>query len=416
MFQRRRRRAAFAAPARKFILAFGALALTVTCKGDAVATPSSQVDPEAQRREAREILAELRRRTRDGGASGMPAFGPAGSSKGLLTPSVPRELPGSSPGRFDGVETPELWRRFKQKVEPFRINERDGRWPLPEVAPAPGAPPSSPDLKPPSRLVEQLASGPSVLRNARGVAAVFSASCVRKLGDGRVEVKTPSAREARSLCADERFAELPAGAECTAFLVSPRTVATAAHCVDPRGTNGARAKDLRFVFGYQAPRATVGTWIVPASNVYHGAKLSSWKPSPRPQDPYPEWAIVELDRPVEDRAHLTLAVGRKLRPEAPVYVLGHPLGLPLIFDGGAKRVIRVSNDGTFDTNLDTYQGNSGSPVFSEKTHEVVGMLVWGEQDFETVRVGDCQHSIACLVAGCGREVCTDVSQFASKAQ
>ena len=41
----------------------------------------------------------------------------------------------------------------------------------------------------------------------------------------------------------------------------------------------------------------------------------------------------------------------------------------------------ISNLYYFTANLDTYRGNSGSPVFNAITHKVEGVLVRGEQDF-----------------------------------
>ena len=59
--------------------------------------------------------------------------------------------------------------------------------------------------------------------------------------------------------------------------------------------------------------------------------------------------------------------------------MGHPSGLPLKYADGA-RVFETEND-YFSTNLDTFGGNSGSPVFNADTLEVEGILVRGDTDY-----------------------------------
>ncbi|MGZ4885265.1 MAG: hypothetical protein ACXV5H_07070 [Halobacteriota archaeon] len=65
-------------------------------------------------------------------------------------------------------------------------------------------------------------------------------------------------------------------------------------------------------------------------------------------------------------------IGDSLR----VHMIGHPAGLPTNFAGGAA--VRSNKPcAFFVANLDTYAGNSGSPVFYSGTHEVEGILVGG---------------------------------------
>jgi hypothetical protein len=65
----------------------------------------------------------------------------------------------------------------------------------------------------------------------------------------------------------------------------------------------------------------------------------------------------------------------------------------------------------FVANLDTYGGNSGSPVFNSNTREVEGVLVRGETDFATQ--GGCQVSLVCPTSGCRGEDCTRTTEFAN---
>jgi hypothetical protein len=65
----------------------------------------------------------------------------------------------------------------------------------------------------------------------------------------------------------------------------------------------------------------------------------------------------------------------------------------------------------FVANLDTYGGNSGSPVFNSTTHDVEDVLVRGENDF--VQQGGCRVSLVCPNTGCQGEDCTRTTEFAS---
>jgi len=63
-------------------------------------------------------------------------------------------------------------------------------------------------------------------------------------------------------------------------------------------------------------------------------------------------------------------------------------------------------------NLDTYGGNSGSPVINDDDpHEIEGILVRGDTDFN--QVGNCQRSNVCPNTGCRGEDVTRATEFAN---
>ncbi|MEZ4338606.1 MAG: hypothetical protein R3B82_18445 [Sandaracinaceae bacterium] len=87
----------------------------------------------------------------------------------------------------------------------------------------------------------------------------------------------------------------------------------------------------------------------------------------------------------------------------------HPCGLP-------KKIARqawVTRDHAaswFETNLDTFGGNSGSPVFHASSHEVCGILVRGARDF-VKRPEGCYVATTFPLEG-GGEAVTRVSEWA----
>ena len=66
----------------------------------------------------------------------------------------------------------------------------------------------------------------------------------------------------------------------------------------------------------------------------------------------------------------------------------------------------------FVANLDTYGGNSGSPVFNAASYKVEGILVRGENDFVTN--GTCYVSLVCPTTGCRGEDVTRATVWAAK--
>ncbi|MGM0889805.1 MAG: trypsin-like serine peptidase [Bacillota bacterium] len=123
----------------------------------------------------------------------------------------------------------------------------------------------------------------------------------------------------------------------------------------------------------------------------------------------PDWALVQLEHPVTNHKSVRIRRTGKIEDNSAVHVIGHPVGIPTKFAGGA--VVRKNDqDAFFIANLDTYGGNSGSPVFNSDTHEVEGILVRGETDF--VRDGNCNVSLVCPTTDCRGEDCTRTTEFA----
>lgn len=144
--------------------------------------------------------------------------------------------------------------------------------------------------------------------------------------------------------------------------------------------------------------------VINNEEIYRGAELIGRELVANGAD----WSLVRIDRPVTNHRIARIRRSGKISDNQRVHVIGHPVGLPTKFAGGAS-VRSNQPDAFFVANLDTFGGNSGSPVFNSETHEVEGILVRGETDFASQ--GNCTVSLVCPSSGCRGEDCTRTTEF-----
>jgi hypothetical protein len=232
------------------------------------------------------------------------------------------------------------------------------------------------------------------------VVALFDSGDVTDNGNGTSTLRTQNFGTAQNLCAGERFRDQPIGAFCSGFLVAADIIATAGHCV-----NAGNVTNVRFVFGFRMRNATTAETVLNNGEIYRGVTVIGRQQIGNGAD----WALVRIDRPVANHRIVRIRRTGRIGDTQAVHVIGHPTGLPTKFAGGAA-VRNNTPNAFFVANLDTYGGNSGSPVFNSNTHEVEGVLVRGETDF--VAQGTCNVSLVCPSTGCRGEDCTRTTEFA----
>jgi hypothetical protein len=242
---------------------------------------------------------------------------------------------------------------------------------------------------------------PASLNDIDSVVSLFDASDVVDNGDGTSTLKVQNFRASQNLCPNERFGEQPIGCFCSGFLVAPDIIATAGHCA-----NAGNVTNVRFVFGFRMLDASTAQTQIDNAEIYSGVSIIGREEVSTGAD----WALVRIDRPVTNHALAKIRREGKVANGQQVHVIGHPVGLPTKFAGGAA--VRDNQPSAFFVaNLDTYGGNSGSPVFNSDTHEVEGVLVRGETDFVTS--GNCRVSLVCPSSGCRGEDVTRTTEFAN---
>ncbi len=239
------------------------------------------------------------------------------------------------------------------------------------------------------------------LELARSTAAMIDASSLTTNGD-KVTV-TGSTLQSRGICAGEKFANQITSANCSGFLVGPDLLVTAGHCIRRQ----LDCDSYRWVFDFAVKEQSVdmAAFQVPASSVYKCKRIIAQSLDRATQDDY---ALVQLERKVEDRAPLKVRTSGKVADRTELVVIGHPTGLPTKVADGAY-VRNNTNNYYFVSNLDTFGGNSGSAVFDTKTGQVEGILVRGETDYEYDSSRGCRVPKYCENEACRGEDVTRIT-------
>lgn len=222
-----------------------------------------------------------------------------------------------------------------------------------------------------------------------------------------------------NVCSDERFAKQKVIADCTGFLVKDDVLVTAGHCVTSPGstiqnTVNHNCANYSWVFDFKVGSSgSYNTSGISTENVF-GCKKIIYATVSLKRD----FALIQLSRKTK-RTPLKIRKYGKIKDAQEIFVIGHPSGLPMKFADGAKV---QSNDflNFFSTNLDTFGGNSGSPVFNAQTKKVEGILVRGRNDYvpsqdpseRCLRVNKCnEDGTACDMNGGPLEHVTRISEI-----
>ena len=220
------------------------------------------------------------------------------------------------------------------------------------------------------------------------VAAVIPMAILHDHGDHWTLDKHPLSEQ--HICPHQRFANEPAAADCTAFVVAPNVLATAAHCFDVTGTF-----EIRYVIGFRRHFLAMPATF-PAADVYEAESTDI-----HCAENEVEWALVKLKRPIAGAVVLPRTTSDTIAVGASLSMLGYPAGVPLKYATNASVRTIDGSKKTFLANLDAFHGNSGSPVFNAD-HRLEGLLVAGENDWTESLCG-CRRPLPCRDEECRGE-------------
>jgi V8-like Glu-specific endopeptidase len=181
------------------------------------------------------------------------------------------------------------------------------------------------------------------------------------------------------ICSTERFVKDPSlSYACTAFLIGPDLLLTAGHCAVNTGVSEHETttycKAYSWLFDY-APdiNGKVKTTEIDPAKVYR-CKETIYAIKEE-QAPYRDFAFIRLDRPVEGRTPLKLSTDPVKKNDV-LSMVGYPLGMPAKSSTNGRVLVNDPAKEIMIATLDSFEGNSGSPVLNTKK-EVVGILIGG---------------------------------------
>nr|BDT28709.1 serine protease [Bacteriovorax sp. HI3] len=216
---------------------------------------------------------------------------------------------------------------------------------------------------------------------SRSVALIVSADLLEE-NFFKTTIKAQTLQETLQMCVDERFSNKSALPGCTGFLIGPDLMATAGHCFQ----TSEDCMMKKVIFDVDSKKQTKKGYSVLNSNVFSCKSIVA-----QSFDGESDFTIIKLDRAPKKRPALKLNLKNKIADNARVFMIGHPFGLPLMLSKSAK-VNRNTSDISFTAGLDSFEGNSGSPVFNASTLEVEGILVNGQQDIVLDSKNECYRN------------------------
>ncbi len=189
----------------------------------------------------------------------------------------------------------------------------------------------------------------------------------------------------QNICSEERFAKHLSAGVCTGFLVGPDLLASAGHCF----LDKLDCQNQLIVFNILVKNEVEDGIIIPNENIYECKEIvSQFYDSSNIMD----FVVIRLKRKVHEAKVLKMRTSGELSLKDKVFMIGHPLGIPLVVTRSTK-ILDNSGPHSFSAELDSFSGNSGSPVINSKTFKVEGILVRGEEDFVQNQSLQCYHSI-----------------------
>ena len=247
-------------------------------------------------------------------------------------------------------------------------------------------------------------TNPDKVTWAASTCALIYTSRLTEHADGSYTISAPAAylRYGLPPCDGEPFGNQPTASYCTAFMIGPDLLATAGHCY-----NSSSFSNTRFVFGFHMLDSTTPRLTFSKNEVYRGVEIVSSQSIGSF-----DHCVVRVDRPIQAPGARAFEIRRdgSIAPGEFVGVVGHPSGLPLKLAFGNTFVRTSVETGFFVANLDTYGGNSGSPVINAATGILEGILVRGDTDF--INRGTCFESNVVPDTGGRGEDVTKATVFA----
>ena len=213
--------------------------------------------------------------------------------------------------------------------------------------------------------VDTWRSTPQFQELGRSVPALIQKYNIQQVGSNQFRLKGTPLKDL-NFCSDENFAQESIVANCSASLIAPDKILTAAHCFSD---SSHPCSSYNIVFDYQNEGR--GEMLLSNEQIYQCKQILYY----RFDDFFGvDLAVIELDRPVIDRKPIKLSLNLSYGQE--LSMIGYSLGISqkVVEDGQVTSI--SAQDSSFRHTLDSFSVNSGGPIFN-KDGQQVGVLVRG---------------------------------------
>ncbi len=187
---------------------------------------------------------------------------------------------------------------------------------------------------------------------------------------------------------DVKFLDQPTVGSCTGFLIAPDIMVTAGHCVNSMQ----EANQFVWIFDYTSESDFIdGNRLrFKKENIFEVESILTSTLDDKTRDDY---AVLRLKRKSDRKPYRFRTSGTVMEGSA-INTIGCPTGLPLKFSTNAV-VVDNSPKNWFKSNIDSFPGNSGGPVF-DKNGFIEGILVRGAVTYSNGEyTGDYRYDASC---------------------
>ncbi|WFB69112.1 serine protease [Chryseobacterium sp. WX] len=236
-----------------------------------------------------------------------------------------------------------------------------------------------------------------ILENAESVGMLVEIEKLTQISKDFYELDVSQSLASRyQLCASEPFGHQSVVGTGTVFIFTEKSVLTALHVLERP------LKHYAIVFGFRVvSKSNAEEIIINKDDIYYPQSVAN-------KNTDIDLVEIKVDRNFNRRILEWEKSDANRKDSDEIYMLGHPLGLPMKLAINAN-IIENKDPFYFYTSLDSFQGNSGSPVFNLKTNKIIGILVSGEVDFKFN--GSCNYSPLCAYPYCKGEKVIKIERF-----